>query len=389
VTLITTTDALARACAEAAAAPFVTVDTEFMRESTFWPKLCLIQIAWEGGQVAIDPLASGLSLEPLFVLLRDEKVLKVFHAARQDLEIFHKLMGAFPTPLFDTQIAAMAAGFGEQVAYDALVQQMLRRQVDKSSRFTDWSRRPLTGAQVTYAIADVTHLRDLFPMLWDKLETAGRLEWVTGEMEDLVDPEAYDVSPENAWKRLRLRKTTQDYLAVLAAAAAWREQTAQERNVPRARIAKDDALYEIAEQKPRNLEAMDRLRALPRGFANSRHGQELLEMVQAALANPEAHAPKVERQRQQTAHTGAIVELLKVLLKLESDRAGVAPKLIATVSDLEAIAADDDADTAALKGWRREIFGQRALDLKAGRIALTLDRGRLIVAETALASAGA
>ncbi len=366
-------------CAKLLEAPFVAVDTEFMRETTFWPKLCLIQAAAPGAEAVIDPIAlSPGDLAPLWEVMAAKNVEKVFHAARQDLEIFFKLSGGvMPAPLFDSQIGAMACGLGDSVAYDALVQHFLKRRVDKSHRFTDWARRPLSEDQLIYALADVTHLRDLYPMMREKLETAGRLSWVAEEHAALTDPAIYDTEPENAWARLKVRRTTVDYLAALRAAAAWRDRQAQSRDVPRARILKDDAIYEIAEQKPRTAAAFDRLRAVPRGFGNSRMGQELAAALDTALTNAAEYAPVLERGPPTPQNGGATVELLKVLLRHEAESIGVAARLIASASDLELIAVDDTADTRTLKGWRREVFGERALALKHGRVALTLERGRV------------
>jgi len=377
---ITSTADLAAFCARLEGQAFIAVDTEFMRETTYWPKLCLIQAAAPGGvEATIDPLAEGLDLTPFLALMRDPKVLKVFHAARQDVEIFNNL-GAMPTPLFDTQIAGMAAGFGEQIAYDALVRKILKGEVDKSHRFTDWSRRPLTEAQLAYALADVTHLAALYPILRARLEKSGRLGWVTEEMAAMTDPSLYDVDPENAWKRLKPRRHTAKYLAVFRAAAAWRERTAQQRDQPRGRILKDEAIDELAAQAPTDVEALGRLRSVPKGFAGSKFGPELLDAIREALRDPEAYAPKIEREgAPSTPATGAVVELLKVLLKARSEEAGVASKLIATVADLEKIANDDRADTAALRGWRREAFGEDALRLKRGELALVLDGARVRV----------
>ncbi len=378
---ITTTAALADFCKQLNGQPFVVVDTEFMRETTYWPKLCLIQVAAPGCEACIDPLAEDMDLSPLLDILRDESVQKVFHAARQDVEIFNNL-GAMPRPLFDTQIASMAAGFGEQIAYDALVRQMLKIDLDKSHRFTDWARRPLSDAQLTYAIADVTHLRTLYPMLRDRLEKAGRLAWVEEEMAALTDPALYDVDPENAWKRLKPRKHAAKYLAVFKAVAAWRERTAQLRDQPRGRILKDDAMDELASQAPTDAGALDRLRGVPKGFSGSKFGPDLLAAIREALKNPEAYAPTVERERPtHNPAAGAVVELLKVLLKARSEDAGVASKLIATVSDLEKIANDDNADVGALTGWRKDAFGADALKLKRGELALVLDGTRVRVVE--------
>jgi ribonuclease D len=381
MTPITTTAELTAFCDKIKAQPFVAVDTEFMRETTYWPKLCLIQAAAPSAEAVIDPLADGIDLGPFLDILRDEKILKVFHAARQDVEIFNNLQ-AMPKPLFDTQVAGMAAGFGEQIAYDALVRQMLKIELDKSSRFTDWARRPLTDNQLTYALADVTHLARLYPMLRERLEREGRLAWVTDEMNDLTDPANYDVEPENAWKRLRPRRHTAKYLAIYRAVAAWRERTAQLRDQPRGRILKDEAIDEIATQAPTDADGLDRLRSVPKGFSGSRFGPDLVASIREALRDPEAYAPVIERSRQPASPAaGAVVELLKVLLKARAEEAGVASKLIATVSDLEQIANDDGADIAALKGWRREAFGEDALRVKRGELALVLDGARVRVVE--------
>ncbi|MGZ6019198.1 MAG: ribonuclease D [Phenylobacterium sp.] len=382
MTPITTTAELAAFCDKLKGQPFVAVDTEFMRETTYWPKLCLIQAAaGNGAEACIDPLAEGMDLEPFLAILRDESILKVFHAARQDVEIFNNLQ-AMPRPLFDTQVAGMAAGFGEQIAYDALVRQMLKIELDKSSRFTDWARRPLSDNQLTYALADVTHLAALYPILRERLEKEGRLGWVTDEMANLTDPAVYDVEPENAWKRLRPRKHAAKYMAVYKAVAAWRERMAQTRDQPRGRILKDEAIDEVATQAPTDADQLDRLRSVPKGFSGSRFGPDLLAAVREALKDPEAYAPVVERARTAPSPAaGAVVELLKVLLKARAEEAGVASKLIATVSDLDLIANDDEADTPALKGWRREAFGEDALKLKRGELALVLDGTRVRVVE--------
>ena len=393
MTPITTTAELAAFCDKIKGQPFVAVDTEFMRETTYWPKLCLIQAAAPSAEATIDPMAEGLDLEPFLAIMRDTSILKVFHAARQDVEIFNNLQ-AMPRPLFDTQVAGMAAGFGEQIAYDALVRQMLKIELDKSSRFTDWARRPLSDNQLTYALADVTHLAALYPILRERLEKDGRIGWVTDEMANLTDPAVYDVEPENAWKRLRPRKHTAKYMAVYKSVAAWRERTAQLRDQPRGRILKDEAIDEVATQAPTDADQLDRLRSVPKGFSGSRFGPDLLAAIREALKDPEAYAPVIERNRTAPSPAaGAVVELLKVLLKARAEEAGVASKLIATVSDLELIANDDEADTSALKGWRREAFGEDALKLKRGELALVLDGARVRVVEVrrapkATASAG-
>ncbi|MDB5422203.1 MAG: ribonuclease [Brevundimonas sp.] len=380
MTPITTNDALADFCKAVASAPFIAVDTEFMRETTYWPKLCLIQAATPTHEAIIDPLAEDLDLTPFLDILRDPAVVKVFHAARQDTEIFVKL-GAMPKPMFDSQVAAMAAGFGDQVSYDSLVRQMLKVDLDKGSRFTDWSRRPLSDAQLTYAIGDVTHLAALYPKLRDRLAKEGRLDWVTSEMEDLVDPDLYDTTPDRAWKRLKPKKFNAKYLAAFKAVAVWREQAAQDRDQPRGRILKDDAIDEIATQAPLDIEAFNRLRSVPKGFGGSRLGLELIEELKRVMADPEAHAPKMDRPAHNASAPPSVVELLKVLLKAKSDNAGVASKLIANVSDLEKIALSDSADVDALKGWRRQLFGEDALKLKKGEIALILNGARVEVVE--------
>jgi ribonuclease D len=382
MTPITDNAALGAFCQKLAQAPFIAVDTEFMRETTYWPKLCLIQAASPTHAAVIDPLAPGLDLEPFLDLMADPAIVKVFHAARQDVEIFHNL-GRIPTPLFDTQVAAMAAGFGDQVAYDALVRQMLKADVDKSSRFTDWSRRPLSENQLTYALGDVTHLARLYPRLRERLERENRLSWVAEEMKALTDPAAYDVDPEKSWRRLKPRKFTPKYLAVFKAVAAWRERTAQARDQPRGRVLKDDAIDEVATQAPTDAEGLNRLRSVPKGFSGSKFGPDLLEAVREALRDPEAYAPVVERAPPPAQGQGAVVELLKVLLKARSEDAGVASKLIATVADLEKIAMDDEAQTQALAGWRREVFGADALRLKRGELALVLQGQRVRVLEVA------
>ena len=381
MTPIATTADLETFCAKILGQPFVAVDTEFMRETTYWPKLCLIQAATPDDEAVIDPLAPGLDLEPFLQILRDESIVKVFHAARQDVEIFHNLK-AMPRPLFDTQVAAMAAGYGEQIAYDALVRNMLKIELDKSSRFTDWARRPLTENQLPYAQADVTHLAALYPTLRSRLEDEGRLAWVADDMKSLSEPALYDVSPENAWRRLKPRKQAPRYLSVYRAVAEWREKTAQLRDQPRGRILKDDAIDELASQAPTDAAQMERLRSVPKGFAGSRFGPELLETIREALRDPEATAPVIEKTRSpHNPAAGSVVELLKVLLKARAEDGGVASKLIATVSDLEMIAQDDNADTPALTGWRLEAFGADALRLKRGELALVLDGSRVRVVE--------
>ncbi len=378
--LITKTGELAEFCADLAAQEYAAVDTEFMRETTYWPKLCLIQAAApHATEAAIDPLAPGLDLGPFLELMANAGVLKVFHAARQDLEIFMKLGGALPQSVFDTQIAAMACGYGDSIAYDALVQQVLKRRLDKSSRFTDWSRRPLADSQLAYALADVTHLRDVYPRMREKLAKEGRAHWLDEEHANLLDPDIYDTTPENAWLRLKLRKTTADYVLALQVASAWRERQAQMRDVPRGRIVKDEALYEIAEHRPKAAADFDRMRAVPRGFGNSRAAQDLMQALDRAFSDPNRPVYKHDRAPPMPSGLGPTVELLKVLLRYEAETTGVAPRLIASAADVEAIAASDAADVPALKGWRREVFGERALALKHGKLALKLKDGKVAI----------
>jgi ribonuclease D len=377
---ITTTAALTDFCAKIASAPFITVDTEFMRETTYWPKLCLIQAASEDHAGIIDPLSPDLDLQPFLDLLTDPAILKVFHACRQDVEIFNNL-GAMPAPVFDTQVAAMAAGFGDQVAYDSLVRQVIKVDIDKGSRFTDWSRRPLSEQQLQYALGDVTHLAKLYPKLVEKLKAQNRYEWVAAEMADLTDPKLYNTSPDDAWRRLRPRKPSLKYMAVFKEVAAWRERVAQERDQPRGRILKDEGVDEIATQLPTDAAAFDRLRSTPKGFGASKFGIELCEVIQTALAEPEKYAPKVDKAPPPVQVPASVVELLKVLLRVRCEDEGVAPKLIASVADLEKIALDDKANVPALEGWRRKVFGDDAIKLKKGELALVLNGTRVEVVE--------
>jgi ribonuclease D len=376
--LITTTQELETACDALVQCDFVSVDTEFIRESTFWPQLCLIQAAGGETEVLIDPLADGIDLEPFYDVLADERIMKVFHAPRQDLEIFyHMADGLIPAPIFDSQVAAMALGLGDSIAYDKLVMAVLKHPIDKGSRFTDWSRRPLTAAQSGYALADVTHLRDMYPILRDRLEKAGRISWVAEEMAILTNPATYEQHPDRAWERLKVRKNSPKWLAALKAAAAWREEEAQTRDIPRQRIVKDEGLYEIAHAAPEKPDDLAGMRALPRGFERSKPAERLIEKLKPALADPKAYAPHVPPPARRPEGASATVELLKVLLKLVAEEADVAARLIATVPDLEAIATSDTADVAALRGWRREVFGETALALKSGKIGLVLENGKV------------
>ena len=381
MTVVTSTTELAAVCRRLSEHPFVTVDTEFLRETTFWPKVCVIQMASADEAVAVDALAPDLDLGPFFDLMRNPAVVKVFHAARQDLEIIWKSAGIIPSPIFDTQVAAMVCGFGDQVSYGELVQTICRVTVDKSSRFTDWARRPLSEAQVTYAIADVTHLRDIYLTLKARLESTGRLPWLADEMRTLTSAATYEQHPEKAWERFRSRVRKPRDMAVLMELAKWREEEAQTRDVPRSRILKDDALIEVTLAAPRTPEALGDLRAVPRGLDRSRTGLDINAAIQRGLDRDPKTLPKIDRDRRNGATCGATVELLKVLLRQVADGHGVAAKMIATVDDLEAIAQDDAANVPALEGWRRDLFGSKALELKQGRLALTVEGGKVVALE--------
>jgi ribonuclease D len=378
--LITTTTDLAAACARLARHPVITVDTEFLRETTYYPLLCVVQMASPEEAVVIDALAEGIELKPFFELMANEKVLKVFHAARQDIEIVWHQAEIVPHPIFDTQVAAMVLGYGDSIAYDQLVERITGHRPDKTHRFTDWSRRPLSKEQIHYAISDVTHLRDVFTALDADLKKRGRSDWVSEEMEVLTSPRTYDFHPERAWERLKSRVRKSKELAVLIEVAAWREQEAQSRDVPRNRVLKDDTVGDIATHAPTTIEKLGNLRSLPKGFDRSKWGAEIVAAVQRGLARDPSTLPRLEKPRN-NSNGAAIVELLKVLLRMTSERHAVASKVIATVDDLEQIAADDNADVAALHGWRREMFGEAALSLKHGRLALAIERGRVIRVE--------
>lgn len=376
--LISTTQALSDACQRLAAHPFVTVDTEFLRETTYYPKLCLIQLASPDEAVLVDPLAPELDLAPFFGLMTNESVVKVFHAARQDLEIIWLMGRVLPIPLFDTQVAAMVCGYGDSVGYEQLANDLAKARIDKSSRFTDWSRRPLTDAQLSYAESDVTHLRDIYLRLKEDLEASGREGWVAEEMAILNSPSTYEVKPENAWQRLKGRIRKPREIAALMELAAWREREAQTRDVPRQRVLKDDALMDIVQRAPRSVEALAELRSVPNGFERSRAGGEVLAALERAAALDPKMLPRIERERGRPTN-GAVLDLLKVLLKAVADAERVAPKIIATTDDLEAIASDELDGVAALQGWRREVFGDKAMALKNGALGLRIQRGRVVV----------
>ncbi len=379
--IVSDTDTLKSVCKEAAKHPFCTVDTEFLRETTFWPKLCLVQMASPDEAWIIDVLAKDIDLQPFFDLMADTSVMKVFHAARQDIEIIYHLASVIPDPVFDTQVAAMVCGYGDSISYDQLVQRIVGEHIDKSSRFTDWSKRPLSDKQLKYALADVTHLRDVYLSIKANLEEQGRSEWVSEEMEILKSPDTYDMPPENAWQRLKMRARKPRELALLKKVAEWREIKARENNVPRGRIVRDDAIYDIATRAPSTIEKLAGLRSLSRGFDKNRYGPSLIKVIEEVKAIPEKDLPPLPRQKRMPEGCGAATEMLKVLLKLTTEQHGVAAKVIATVDDLEKIAADDQADIPALKGWRRKLFGDRALALKNGQIALGYSNRKVEVIE--------
>ena len=369
---------LDNACQRLSEGSFICVDTEFHRETTYWPELCLIQASCEGYEVMIDPMAEDLDIGPFLQLLADPSRTKVFHAARQDIEIFNRLIGHPPGPIFDTQIAAMALGIGDSISYDNLIHRTLKRRIDKSSQFTDWKRRPLTEKQLVYALGDVTHLRDAYLNMLDALHQQDRMHWVEAEMAELIHPKLYDTSPENAWKRLKMRKPNKEYAAVFAAVAGWREAMAQTMNKPRRRILKDDAIQEIADQKPQSEKAFERLRALPKGFIRSKYADGLIEAVAAAIADPDAHAPSLPKRQHNPEMPAGAPEMLKVLLKAVSDDADVVPRLIANAADIERLARGEKSEEiAAMSGWRFELFGRKALALLSGKLALSFENGQV------------
>lgn len=378
MSMISTTRELDAVCRRLSHSSYVTVDTEFMRETTYWPRLCVVQMAGPDEAVIVDAMAPNLDLDPFFKLMASQRVVKVFHAARQDFEIIFHRAGLIPHPVFDTQVAAMVCGFGDSVSYDQLVQRLTGARIDKSSRFTDWGRRPLSARQIEYALADVTHLRDVYHALSARLEKQGRTEWVREEMGVLTSPATYRLHPDEAWKRLKLRVRKPAEFAILREVAAWREREAQTRDVPRNRVLKDDAIYEIASQQPTTKTALGQLRTIPRGFERSRAAEDILSAVNRALDIPKDQLPHLPKSRPASNGNGAAVDLLKVLLKMTSENYGVASKVIATVDDLEAIAGDDSANVPALHGWRRELFGDVALKLKHGKIALAVDKNHVV-----------
>jgi ribonuclease D len=377
---ITATSELAEACRRMAKHPFITIDTEFLRESTYYPLLCVAQMASAEEAVVIDALAPGIDLSPFYAFMANEKVVKVFHAARQDIEIVWHAAKLIPHPIFDTQVAAMVLGYGDSISYEQLVQRITGDMLDKSHRFTDWTHRPLSEPQLRYAISDVTHLRDVYLKLVEDLKQRGRAEWVDDEMRILTSPDTYRLEPENAWQRLKTRVRKPKELAVLIEVAAWREREAQARDVPRARVLKDEVIADIAVQAPTSPDRLRHLRSLPKGFERSRWGEAIVEAVTRGLERDPKTLPRQVRV-QAAVNGAAVVELLKVLLRMISESHHVAAKVIATVDDLERIAADDKADVPALSGWRRDLFGDKALALKHGKLALAIENGRVAVVE--------
>ena len=387
--VITTQAELEAAIREFEKSDFVTVDTEFIRETTFWPELCLVQMATPSATALVDPLAVDIDLSPFFRLMANEAVTKVFHAARQDIEIVFHLGGLIPHPVFDTQVAAMVCGFGDSVSYDQLVQRITGAHIDKTSRFTDWRHRPLSDKQLTYALADVTHLIDVYRHLKAELEREQRAHWLNEEMDVLTSRETYDPHPEDAWKRLKTRLRKPQELAVVQAVSSWREREARDRNVPRGRVLKDDAIFEIAQQAPRDAAALGRLRTTPRGWERSSTAAALLGVVNAALDLPPEAMPKLPRLPQPAEGSSAAAELLRVLLRLVAEREGVAPKVLASSDDLDRIAAEGEAaGVPALSGWRRQVFGDQALRLVRGEIAIRFERRKIAVFEVYAAGNG-
>lgn len=381
ITPIADTNSLAAFCEKQNTAAFVTVDTEFVREKTYYPILCLVQVAGPDDAVVIDAMASDIDLSPLDELFKNTNVVKVLHASRQDNEIFFNLFGSVPNPIFDTQIAAMVCGFGDQVAYGTLIAKLVGVQLEKTSRFADWSRRPLTQKQLAYALSDVTHLRVAYEKLAVELETSGRAHWLNSEMDVLTDPDTYRMDPREAWRRIKSRTTNPKFLSVLREVAAWREAEAQRRDIPRNRLLRDDSLLDIAAHTPKTSQALSRTRGMPRGFAEGRMADGLLDAIETGVATKPEDQPQVPKRDRLPNGLGPLTDLLKTLLKLRCEEEKVAPKLIASADDLERIAASDNADVPALSGWRREVFGEQALALKQGKLGLTAEGKRIRIME--------
>jgi len=377
ITVITESALLAQYCDEWQSAEYVTIDTEFMREHTYWPKLCLIQVGGPDESVIIDPLTEELDLAPLFNLLGNKSILKVFHAARQDVELFYHLMGELPAPLFDTQLAAMACGFGDSVGYEKLAASIASAQIDKTARFTDWARRPLTDSQLLYALADVSHLRLIYDRLSAQLENNGRRSWIDEEMAILTNPATYENPPDEAWRRIKVRSGKPRFLGILREVAAWREREAQRRDVPRNRVIREEAITEIAAHAPTNVDELARVRAINQKVANGDMGQAILKAVDHALSLDKDCYPSLPKKAEKPQGLAPLLDLLKVLLKMRCEQSGVAQKLVATVRDLEQFAAGDKS-SPLLSGWRWELFGELGLALKEGRVALTAINGKII-----------
>ena len=378
---VTTTKDLKALVSELEEAQYIALDTEFMRDQTYWPKLCLLQVAAPGIEAIVDPLAEGLDLAPFFKLLKSPKIMKVLHASRQDIEIFYHQGGVIPDPLFDTQIAAMVAGFGEAASYETLARKLAHAEIDKSARFTDWSRRPLSKRQLEYALADVTHLRVIYEALAKQLERTGRTAWVAEEIKALQDPALYKLDPLLAWKRLKPRTSNKRFLAILASLAEWREREAQTRDLPRNRVIKDEALMEIAAHPPTDAAGLDHIRAVPKGFSSSRLGKGLLEALAKGQNADPPDGIEPERPRRKREPSASSIDLLKTLLRLRAEEAGVAPRLIANADDIERIAAREDQGVAALTGWRADVFGHDAKALRDGKLAIALEKGEAVVVE--------
>ncbi len=379
--IVDSTGELEALAAELANASYVALDTEFMRDQTYWPKLCLIQVAAPGLEAIVDPLADHLDFAPFHKLLTNTAIVKVLHAARQDIEIFFHQAGVIPDPLFDSQVAAMVCGFGEAASYETLARKLAHAEIDKSARFTDWSRRPLSKRQLEYALADVTHLRTIYEALSKDLERTGRTGWVEEEIAALKDPNLYRLDPKDAWKRLKPRTSSKRFLAMLASVAAWREREAQTRDVPRNRVLKDEAILEIAAHPPEDAEGLDHIRAVPRGFGASRQGKGLLEAIAEGrhAAPPQGFEPQPPRRKHEPSQSA--IDLLKTLLRLRAEEARVAPRLIANADDIEKLAAFEDEGVAALHGWREEVFGRDARLLREGKLAIALKNGEAVVVE--------
>ena len=379
--IVDNTEDLKALIVELEGAPYLALDTEFMRDQTYWPKLCLIQVAAPGVEAIVDPLGDGIDLTPFYDLLRKPGIVKVLHAARQDIEIFHHQGGMIPNPLFDSQIAAMVAGFGDAASYETLCRKIARVEIDKSSRFTDWSRRPLSQKQLDYAIGDVTHLRTIYEYLKKNLEKTGRSAWVQEEIAALQDPMLYTMEPDTAWKRLKPRTSNKRFLSMIAALAAWREREAQLRDIPRGRVLKDEALMEIAAHPPETADKLESIRAVPKGFGNSRLGKGLMDAIEEGKTLKAPEPIELDRPRRRREPSQAAVDLLKTLLRLRAEAVGVAPRLIANADDIERLAAEEDEGVPALHGWRAQVFGNDALALRKGDLAIALEDGNAVVVE--------